>query len=158
MKSSIAEILPIIGTTMGGGFYAGRVRDGGQVFALILAPKAEGAQDGIAWNGNTRMVEGALSYCDGMANTLAMAAAGSELAKWARGLTIDGNSDFYLPSQDELEIIYRNLKPTNQKNYLYGRSGINASAVTPTYPYTRTLPAQTQAGAFQAGGEEAFEP
>jgi hypothetical protein len=93
-----------------------------------------------------------------MANTDAMVAAGSNLAKWARDLRIDGHDDWYLPSQDELEIIYRNLKPTTQENYLYSRSGINASAAPATHPYTASSPTQTTASAFQEGGEEAFAP
>lgn len=40
--TSNTEITPIIGTSMGGGFYAGRIRIDGQLFALIVAPKAEG--------------------------------------------------------------------------------------------------------------------
>jgi hypothetical protein len=158
MKSSIEEITPIIGTSMGGGFYAGRIRVADLVFALIVAPKSEGEHKDTVWNKSAKRVDGALSYCDGAANTKAMAEAGSKLAKWALDLRVGGNDDWYLPSQDELEVIYRNLKPTPAENYLYGRSGINVSAVTPTYPYTPVLPAQTQAEAFRAGGSEAFDP
>lgn len=157
MKSSTTEILPIIGTSMGGGFYAGRIRIGEDTFALIAAPKAEGEHDDTPWSKSLKAVEGALSYFDGRANTLAMATAGSKLAKWALGLRIGGADDWYLPSQDELEICYRNLKPTTEKNRCYARSGINLSAVVPTYPYTPGFPAQTLAEAFQAGGEQAFE-
>jgi len=156
MKSSEAEIQPILGTSMGGGFYAGRVRVGADVFALILAPKADGEITG-PWSASSKNVEGADSYFDGVANTLAMAGADSELALAARALRVGDCDDWYIPSQDELEIIYRNLKPTTDKNSHYGRSGLNASAVTPTYPYTPTEPAQTLADVFQAGGAEAFE-
>lgn len=157
MKSSTEEILPIIGTSMGGGFYAGRIRIGEQVFALIVAPKAEGEHKVTPWNKSTKSVEGALSYFDGMANTKAMAEAGSKIAQWALDLRIGGHDDWYLPSHDELEVIYRNLKPTTEKNELWGCSGINSSAVPPTYPYTSDAPAQTLAEAFQAGGEQAFD-
>ena len=157
MKSSIDEITPIIGTRMDGGFYAGRVQIGEQVFALIAAPKAEGENTGCKWIDNYKDVPGAKSYCDGLANTAAMAEAGSELAKWARDLRIGGHADWYLPSQDELEVIYRNLKPTTDENSCYARSGINLSAVPPTRPYTPEFPRQTQAEAFQSGGEQAFE-
>lgn len=156
MKSSTEEILPIIGTSMDGGFYAGRIKIGEQVFALIVAPKAEGEHKDTTWNKSTKMVDAALSYCDGLANTKGMAAAGSKLAKWALDLRIADHDDWYLPSQDELEIIYRNLKPTTEENDLWGRSGINVSAVAPTSPYTPDLPAQTQADAFKAGATEAF--
>jgi hypothetical protein len=158
MKSSTEEILPIIGTAMGGGFYAGRILVDGQAFALVVASKADGERKDVIWIDDYKDVPGAKSYFDGLANTAAMAEAGSELAQWARGLRIGGNDDWYIPSQDELEIIYRNLKPTAEENYVYNRSGMNLSAVEPTRPYTLDTPAQTQADAFRAGGAEAFEP
>lgn len=157
MKSSTEEITPILGTSMDGGFYAGRIQIGDQVFALIVAPKAEGQHDDIEWIDDYQAVPGAQSYNDGRANTTAMAEAGSDLAKWARDLRIAGFDDWYLPSQDELEIIYRNLKPTTRENYCYARSGINLSAVPPTRPYLPSSPVQTSAEAFREGGAEAFD-
>ena len=157
MKSSTEEILPIIGTSMGGGFYAGRFRIDDKPYALIVAPKADGEHDDVAWNRSLKSVAGASNYCDGHANTLVMADAGSKLAKWALELRIAGFDDWYLPSQDELEICYRNLKPGTAKNWCYARSGINLSALVPTYPYTPDLPIQTLAEGFQAGGSEAFD-
>ena len=153
-----SEITPVIGAAMDGGFYAGRIRlDDGTVYALIVAPKAEGEKKPSQWIGGYKDVPGALSYNDGLANTNAMAEAGSKLAKWARDLRIAGHDDWYLPSQDELEIIYRNLKPTTQENYCYSRSGINLSASEPTRPYTPDHPVQTLSETFQSGGEQAFE-
>ena len=157
MKSSVAEIPTIIGTAMGAGFYAGRIRIDGQVFALVVAPKAEGRHKDTVWNGSDNMVDGAQSYYDGLVNTKAMLEAGSDLAKWACDLRIGGNDDWYLPAQDELEIIYRNLKPTKEENTQWARSGINLSAIEPTRPYTPANPAQTLAEAFQEGGSEAFD-
>lgn len=156
MKSSTAEILPLLGTSMGGGFYAGRIRIEDQAFALIVAPKAEGELESTTWIARNKSVPEAISYFDGLANTKAMADAGSKLAKWALDLRIGGHDDWYIPAQDELEIIYRNLKPTDNENSCWARSGINLSAVDPTRPYTPTVPAQTLAEAFQAGNPEAF--
>jgi hypothetical protein len=157
MKSSVKEISTIIGTLMGGGFYAGRINVDGLAYAIIVAPKADGEHEDTAWNQSYASVEGAKSYCDGLANTEAMVAAGSKLAKWARDLRIGDNDDWYLPAQDELEIIYRNLKPTKEQNTGWYRSGINVSALVPTYPYTPDSPAQTQTELFQEGGEQAFD-
>jgi len=145
-----------IGAAFEGGFYAGKILIAGVPYALIVAPKADGETE-LPWNESDDYVEGALSFNDGAANTAAMVAAGSGLAKWAAGLNIGGHSDWHIPSQDELEIIYRNLKPTTETNTLYARSGINVSAIPPTQPYTRTEPAQTIAEAFQSGGDQAFD-
>jgi hypothetical protein len=147
-----------IGMPLAGGFFAGKINVNGQHYCLIVAPKAEGEHDDIAWNKSTKSIAGALSYFDGLANTVAMAEGGSKLAKWALDLRISGHDDWYLPSQDELEILYRNLKPTDEANWCYARSGINLSAVAPTYPYTPDTPAQTLADAFRQGGNEAFDP
>lgn len=152
------EIIPIIGTAMGGGFYAGRIRIDGQMYALIVAPKAGGEHEDAEWIDDYKTVPGAMSFCDGLANTNAMAEAGSDLAKWARDLRIDGHDDWYLPSLDELEVIYRNLKPTTRQNYCWARSGINQNSAEPSLPYTPDSPAQTQAEAFQDGAKQAFEP
>ncbi len=156
MKSSTAEILPLLGTSMGGGFYAGRIRIEGQVFALIVAPRALGEVSGNKWINRDKDAPSAASYFDGLANTKAMADAGSELAKWAQDLRIGDADDWYLPAQDELEIMYRNLKPSTRENYCWARSGINLSAVEPARPYTPAIPTQTLAEAFQTGGDEAF--
>lgn len=101
MNASSKEITPILGTAMAGGFYAGRIRlDDGTVYALIVAPKAEGEHKPAQWIGGYKDVPGAISYNDGLANTGAMAEAGSDLARWARDLRIGGHDDWYLPSQD----------------------------------------------------------
>lgn len=156
MKSSLTEIVPIIGTIMGGGFYAGRIVIEGQHYAIIVAPKAEGQQDDMCLLDDSIDLPTASSWNDGLGNTKALAESGSELAQWALGLRIGGFDDWYLPSVDELEILYRNLKPTTEENYVYNRSGLNLSAIEPTRPYTLTDPAQTQAALFKEGGSEAF--
>lgn len=149
--------LPAIGAPMPGGFFAGAIHLNGQRFAIILAPKKHGELAG-ARHKDEPDVPGAKSHNDGLANTQVMSEAGSAIAKQVRDLSIDGLSDYYIPAQDELEIIYRNLKPTTDRNSQYGRSGINVSAIPPSHPYTPTLPAQTCAKAFQSGGTEAFDP
>ncbi|NKI68905.1 DUF1566 domain-containing protein [Collimonas pratensis] len=147
---------PVLAVPFGGGFFVGRMRVDGEVYGLIVAPRAEGETE-MAWNDNYKTVSGALSWHDGLANTQAMAEAGSNLAKWALGLDIAGYTDWYIPAQDELEVMYRALKPTTRENYQYARSGINLSAFEPTYPYTANRPSQTLSGDFKEGGAEAFE-
>lgn len=61
------------GTAFGGGFYAGRFYIGADAYALIVAPKAEGEVEAMPWNSSLKSVAVATSYCDGLANTRAMA-------------------------------------------------------------------------------------
>ena len=144
-----------IGMPFEGGHYAGCICVGEQMFALIAAPKGEGETEG-AYLPTYTDVPGACSYFDGMANTVAMAEAGSAIANWARGLQIGGHTDWYIPSRDELEMLYRAFKPTTDTNYGW-RSGENPSSVPAGYPYTSTSPAQTPVEAFRADGAEAFD-
>jgi hypothetical protein len=156
MNAQTIDLPPTAAAPLEGGFYAGRILIAGILYALIVAPKAEGEHKPGVWSKSEKSVPGALSWNDGVANTAAMAEAGSALAKWAQCLKIGGFSDWYLPSLDELELCYRYLKPTTEPNYLWSRSGINVSAVPPTYPYVADFPAQTAHELFRAGGSEAF--
>lgn len=88
-----------IGTPCLGGFYAGKLFIDGESHALILAPKAEGEFVDVQWSGSATNVPDATSYADGMANTLAMAEAGSELANRVMSLRIGGFGDWHLPSR-----------------------------------------------------------
>ena len=97
------------GTAFGGGFYAGRFFIGTQPYALIVAPKDEGQIEPMPWNSSLKNVTGATSYCDGMANTMAMAKAGSALAKQVLKLRIGGFKDWHLPSRLQLLIAYHEL-------------------------------------------------
>lgn len=155
---SKADVPAIIGTQFGGGFFAGLFHAEGKKFAIVTAPKAEGEHSDAPWNDTYSMVDGALSFLDGLANTQAMADAGIRLAQWALGLRIGGVDDWHIPAQDVKEVIYRNLKPTTEKNWCYARSGINLSAAEPTRPYQPDFPVQTLSDAFKQGGTEAFDP
>jgi hypothetical protein len=74
--------------------------------------------------------------------------------EWASRLSLEGHDDWYIPAKNELEILYRNLKPTTATNST--SSGANANAVPATSNYTSSVPAQTAATVFQSGGSEAF--
>ncbi|WP_377153292.1 DUF1566 domain-containing protein [Roseateles sp. UC29_93] len=145
------------GTPFEGGFYVGKFRIGDEHFALIIAPKdvGEPAND-LAWGKYGTEISGADSFNDGRANTEAMLAAELPLATWIKGLVINGFSDWYIPSRDELELIYRHLKPVEGENYTY-RNGENPSALPPTHAYTLALPGQTHSAEFKDGGSQAME-
>lgn len=159
MKNETQSLATLpIGTAIEGGFLAGFYKlDDGIQRALIVAPKAEGEHKSAIWIPKYKEVPGAKSWNDGLANTGAMAEDGSKLAQWARGLRIGGFDDWHIPAQDQLELAYRAFKPTTAQNALYGRSGINVSAVVPTRPYSLDTPAQTAIEAFREGGAESFE-
>jgi hypothetical protein len=148
----------IPGTPFAGGFYVSRFHVGAAEYALVVAPRAEGEIEDTAWGEYGKDIPGARSCFDGLANTKAMAEAGSAMGAWALGMSINGQRDWYLPSRDELEMLYRHLKPTEEENCCSFRDGDNASSIPVTYPYTAEEPAQTSTEAFQEGGAEAFGP
>lgn len=158
MNAIAKAVLPAIGTAYEGGFFGGLITLNGETYGLVVAPKAQGELEEATWGAYGNDLPGAISFNDGLANTQAMAAAESDLARWMLALDIAGFSDWYLPSRDELEVLYRNLKPTTQQNYCSFRDGENPSTVPVSYPYSATNPAQTPASAFAEGGEESFAP
>src|SRR5690349_25006481 len=101
--------LPAIGAPLAGGFFIGITEENGVKFANISAGAA-GELHG-KWNESPTPVAGAASRTDGLANTQAMAEAGSELAKAALALVIDGFSDWAIPALDQQGLQYRELKP-----------------------------------------------
>jgi len=147
-----------VGLPYGGGYYAGKIVTGGVTYALIVAPKAQGGEsNSLAWKTSQSTTTGTTSINDGLANTNAMIAAGAEAhpaANFCNNLSINGYSDWYLPAKDELEILYRYLKPTTNANNT--SSGANTSSVPTTSNYTSGSPAQTSVTIFRTGNSEAF--
>ena len=145
------------GEPFAGGFYVGRFQIQGDEYALIVSPWDAGEIRDAEWGPYGDLIE-ANSYCDGLANTRAMAAAGSELAKHMLSLQIGEHSDWYLPSRDELELCYRNLKPTDEPNASSYRDGDNPSSLPPGLPYNQAAPTQTAEPRFLSPNPEAFAP
>lgn len=158
MDTATAAIPTIPGTPFAGGFFAGLINQADGLYAIVVAPKVKGQHKDCGWGAGAARAHlaSARSFFDGRANTESMVAAGSELAQWVRSLTIGGFDDWYLPARDELDLAYRNLKPTEETNLCL--SGDNPSSVPVGYAYMPEAPAQTVAGAFRAGGAEAFDP
>jgi hypothetical protein len=71
-------------------------------FALLVSDAAVGEIESCAWGEYGKEVPGTSSRTDGKANTDAMALASCPAALRVRELTIDGHSDWYLPSLGEL--------------------------------------------------------
>lgn len=148
--------LPEIGQPFAGGFFTGIYQQNGQRYAVITSPAAHELEG--EWGEYGEKIEGAGSLTDSRANTEAMAAAGSELAKQVLALEIGGFTDWAIPARDVQELQYRHLKPTTQQNYCWNRDGENPSSLPVGELYTEESPAQTTVEAFKAGGAEAFQP
>jgi hypothetical protein len=174
-ETAANEMTP--GAPYAGGFYAGQIVVDGFTYALVVAPKHVGEIDWVVWKTDwTKATPGTQSVCDGYANTEAMIAAGGHpIADWILKVRNDWHDDAHIPSRDELEVIYRNLKPTASSNYTYASraarwgvdpgkynccdgngNGHNASSAPAGDAYTGSSPAQTDAAAFREGGDEAM--
>lgn len=157
MNAITRNTLPAIGAQLEGGYFAGLFTLNGDTYGLIVSPRAQGELEEATWGEYGKDLPGARHFNDGLANTQAMAEAGADLARWMLALDINGFADWYLPSRDELELLYRHFKPTTETNWVY-RPGENPSSIPMGYPYTAELPAQTQLADFQADAAEAFSP
>ena len=151
--------IPVIGAAFGGGFYAGQIGVSSvATHYLIVAPVSSG-QSTLSWKNANTATTGADSVIDGPQNTADMVADGNSTvypcAHFCNDLSTGGQTDWYMPAKNELEICYFNLKPTTASNNT--SSGINPNAVPARASnYTAGTPAQTSATAFQSTGAEDF--
>lgn len=170
-KSVFFEFTPSsAGLPFGGGHYAGgNIVVGGQEYALVVAPKSQGGLSSIieikTGGGADPSASNTNTY-DGVANTdyLVSGFTTHPAATFARNLNINGYSDWYIPSFDELEIMYRYLKPNNFSNSdtgggIYAEpNGVNSNSRPLGNRYTSTDPTTTISSLFIQGGLEAFAP
>ena len=152
--------LPVVGSALGGGFYAGQIGVSSvATHNLIVAPRSSGQLADVYKNINSD-TPGATSDIDGPANTAAQVADGDSTVypcgHFCNNLSTGGQTDWYMPAKNELEICYYNLKPgTNNNNT---SSGINPNAVPARASnYTSGTPAQTSSASFvESTGAERF--
>jgi len=158
---SIGPVFPNIGAPYGGGFIGGKINVSGTQYYLIVAPKASGENSSRTWGPST--VTGVFSTINGPTNTATLAALGAsyQAAAFCNNLNsgggLNGYTDWYLPAQNELEVLYYFLKPSTDTNIT--TTGSNPNAVSPepvSTNYTSNAPAQTSVVAFKTGGTEAF--
>jgi hypothetical protein len=72
------------------------------------------------------------------------------------GTGIGGFNDWYLPAENELEILYYNLKPNSTANFTGGTSSNPNAVPARASNYTAGTPARTTITLFQTGGAQAF--
>lgn len=106
-----------------GGVFAGLVRGapGKPDYYLFVAHGPKGEHEKLAYGGYGHEVKKATSDNDGAANTAALCAhtEAHPAAQWARDLKLDGFSDFYLPSRNELRICYANAADAFAKEWYW---------------------------------------
>ena len=168
--TSLSSFIPpfetmAIGTPVAGGYFAGIMnpgQTGTQRYALIVAPKS-GGESTAQWKTTQTSTAGTFDLWDGLTNSNNMNNTTHPAAYFCRGLSLGGFTDWYLPAHDELELLYRNFKPTTQDNFTGtyngghsgAKDGFNPNSEPPSAAYTYMNPTQTIISAF-AGGSEAF--
>jgi hypothetical protein len=155
-------LVPVVGSALGGGYFAGQISTAGNGIAdynLVVGPVAS-AQDYLIYKNANTATAGADSVIDGPQNTADIVADGNSTVypagHFCNNLVIGGFSDWYMPAKNELEVCYYNLKPTTTGNQT--SSGTNTNAVPSRGSnYTNpSPPAQTSAADFQSTGAEDF--
>jgi hypothetical protein len=135
----LAEPFAEIGSPLGGGFFAGEMTIGGELYALVVAPKASGESgEELQFKVNEwREQDGAASDLDGMVNATALSGDNYPAAQFCRSLKIGGHDDWYLPSRDELAQLWRNLGPRRANTPELFREGA-AEAFGPDWYWSST--------------------
>ncbi len=89
-----------------GGYYAGLMVDGNQLWYIILSD-AKYELESLTWGKQPNEIKGDFSRRDGRKNTALILAAepDNEAAQHVTALLIDGHKDFYWPAQHELDQI-----------------------------------------------------
>ena len=160
-RSFVIPLPAAIGAAFGGGFFAGQISTAGNSVAdynLVIGPIAS-AQSTLKYKNVNTATAGADSVINGPQNTADIVADGNSTvypaAHFCNDLSTGGQTDWYMPAKNELEVCYYNLKPTTTNNNI--NSGTNTNAVPSRGSnYTAGDPAQTSVTDFQSTGAEAF--
>lgn len=156
----------VIDTTLGN-IVPGDASTTGAKYLLVVSPKS--LERSLAYRTSAGLAPTAAgTRWNGLAATTAMNSSTYPAAQYCYNLTYpsDGHSRWYLPAMDELEVIYRNLKPRSTTNNTFVRSdhdfpptsqacGYNPSSSPPGAAYSGSTPSQTPIADFQAGGTQA---
>src|SRR5690606_11637523 len=110
------DLPTIIGEPFGGGFYAGDIESDGVWYKLIVADKvADITGTASTWSATGVSLPETRSLANGLANTAAMIESGLELHPAVSHCVNHmggGNTDWYMPARDELQVLHSNLGPS----------------------------------------------
>ncbi|MFC5524040.1 hypothetical protein [Polaromonas jejuensis] len=109
-----------------GGVYVGicRGEDGQPPRHIVVATAPEASFTG-AWGEYGKDVPGAKHRFEGRTNTVAMAAAGSEIAQRVLALQIDGHQDFHIGSQAEMALASANAPELFEPGYHWSSTQVS---------------------------------
>ena len=155
----------IIGMAYEGGYYAGQYSSSGNGIAnynLVIAPYSTGRSI-LAWKNAMSATPGADSNSNGTQNTADMVADGNATvypcAHFCNNLSTGGQTDWYMPAKNELEVCFYNLRPYSPNVVPNNTgSGVNPNAVPARASTYDALgpPNQTTATIFQISNSESF--
>lgn len=154
--SNSITTVPVIGQAYGGGFFAGKIStsaDGNATHYLVVSDASVGQTTGKQW-GPTGVTTGFQSRIAGPTNSAGLAALGAtyQAATFCEGLNSGGYTDWYMPAQNEVKVLYYFLKPGTGANNTGFGANINAVSPEPyNTPHTSGNPAQTSATNFRTG-------
>lgn len=103
----------------------------------VIVPDDKAANLGpMKWGKYGQDVSGAMSLLDGLANTIAMAKAGSAAALQVVALVIDNRADFYIPSRGEMWALRANVPELFEKEWHWTSTQIGRDgAFVQTFAY-----------------------
>jgi hypothetical protein len=138
MNARTSLAIPAFGELIEGGLFHGILLLNGHVWGEVTAPKA--LEIVGPWHTEYTDVAGAKSDFDGLANTIAMAEAGSELAKQLRTLQHEGLGNWYLPARGGQLMQFANLKPLLEESEAFEDAWYWSSTQTQFSRRQRLLP------------------
>lgn len=122
--SGVADL--VVGQKAFGGVYAGRMDIDGILYALFAGPTTSQSTAYNLKTSNTTDGVAATNTYDGWTINALLNDAAHPAIQYARGLTIEGYNDWYIPSRDELELAMRSLA-----SYAFSRTATTRAATNP---------------------------
>lgn len=114
--------VPALGEFSQGGYYVGSVVVGSITYGILVSPISTQSPSLLAWKTTNTTTAGTTSLVDGLSNSNNMNDVNHPAAKYCLDLSSGGYTDWYLPSRDELNLIYVNRLslPAGERHELFG--------------------------------------